>query len=435
MSNSSGIGLEQKIPISHNTRVRAVVAGSIGNFMEWFDYGIYGTFASIIATIFFPVKNSITGLLLTFIVFGVGFVLRPAGSFIFGYYGDKLGRKAALSFSIILMAVCSGVIGILPSYQTIGIAAPILLTLARVLQGISTGGEWGGSTSFLVEYATENKRGLYGSWQQFSTMVGFMGGSLFGVILTNTLNNTDLYAWGWRIPFLFGAVLGIVGLYMRLKLDETPAFQAVEKSNEITKNPLTEVVRTNGKQMLKMMGMTIIWTVSVYTLISFMPSFTNKMLKLPLNQALLAQFLAMLVLVILIPIIGAISDKVGRKPFVLISAAGFAIVTYPLFSFASHGGFARIFIMELVLIIFLSMYSGVGVAYQAELFPTKLRYSASVGYNIMIAIFGGMAPFINTFLISVTKSNISPAYYVIGAAVVSFIVMLSIEETFNKPLK
>ncbi|MHB1404346.1 MAG: MFS transporter [Desulfitobacteriaceae bacterium] len=418
------------------TRVKAVSAGAVGNVMEWFDYGIYGTLAPIIASIFFPNNDPLASLLLTFVVFGVGFVMRPLGAVIFGYIGDKYGRKNALSLTILIMAFSTFSIGLIPSYASIGVAAPLLLTLARLLQGISTGGEWGGSTSFIVEYANDNRRGFYGSWQQVSTIGGLMLGSLTGLILTNVLAKEALHSWGWRLPFIFGILLGIIGWYMRVKLEDTPAYQKVEESAEVVKNPITTAVRTNYKGIIQAMGMTVIWTVSFYILLTFMPSYINKILKLPLNQSLLSNFFSYILLVIFIPLMGHLSDRIGRKPLLLTSCIGFAIFTYPLFMFVSDGSFMKLVIAQLILGLFLSMFSGAGVAFIAEIFPTNVRYTTlSIGYNIITALFGGMAPFIATYLVAATKNNLSPSFYVIGAAIVSFIAILTLPETYDKPLK
>ena len=418
------------------TRFKAIAAGAVGNVMEWFDYGVYGTLAPVISMAFFPSKDPITSLLLTFVVFGVGFVMRPLGAIIFGYIGDKFGRKEALSITILIMAFSTFSIGLIPPYASIGIAAPLLLTLARLLQGVSTGGEWGGSTSFIVEYANDQRRGFYGSWQQVSTIGGLMLGSLTGIILTNVLTKEALYSWGWRLPFLFGIGLGIIGWYMRSKLDETPAYQKVEKSEEVVKNPISTAIRTNFKGILKAMGFTLNFTIPFYILLTFMPSYINKMLKLPLNLSLLSNFFSYILLIIFIPIMGHLSDKIGRKPILLMSCTGFALFTYPLFMFISDGNFMKLVFAQLILVLFLSMFCGPGVAFIAEMFPTNVRYTTlSIGYNIIVAVFGGMAPFIATYLVATTKNNLSPAYYVIGGAVVTFLTILTLPETYDKPLR
>ncbi len=419
-----------------NERIRAITAGAAGNVLEWYDYGIYGTLAPIISTVFFPAKDPITSLLLTFVVFGVGFVMRPLGAVIFGHIGDKYGRKASLSLTIIIMALGTFCISLIPSYESIGIFAPILLTCCRLLQGVSTGGEWGGSTAFIVEYASEKRRGFYGSWQQVSTIGGLMLGSLVGVILTNVLSPEALHDWGWRIPFIFGIALGVIGWYMRLKIDDTPAYQEVESKSDVTDSPIISGVKTNSTGILKAMGLTLGWTVSFYILLTFMPTYINKILKLPLNLSLLSNFFSYIVLMFFMPIMGYLSDRIGRKPIIAMSCLCFAIFTYPIFMFISDGSFIKLVIAQLALGFFLSMFSGPCVAFIAEIFPTNVRCSTlSIGYNIVVALAGGMTPFIATYLVSATNNNLAPSFYVIAASIITLLTLFTLEETYNKPLK
>jgi len=304
------------------------------------------------------------------------------------------------------------------------------------LQGLSTGGEWGGATAFIVEYAPENRRGFYGSFQQVSNIGGVMFGSLTGVILTYSLGQDALHAWGWRLPFLFGISLGFVGWYMRIRLEDTPAYRKVEESKKVEKSPLAAAFRRNYTGMVQAMGLTAIWTVSYYILLIFMPTYINKMLKLPLNRSMLSNFFSFILLLIFMPIFGHISDKIGRKPVLVASCLGFAICTYPLFVWIGDGNFMKLVLAQMVLGLFLAMFSGAGIAFSAEIFPTNVRVSTlSVGYNIMVAAAGGMAPFIATYLIKVTDNNIAPAFYVVAAAIVSLVSILTLPETYDKPLK
>jgi len=269
-----------------------------------------------------------------------------------------------------------------------------------------------------------------------SNNVGNMLGALTGVILTNVLSTEQLHDWGWRIPFLLGILLGFVGLYMRNTLEDTPAYVQVKKEQTIEKNPIVAAVQDNLIGIIKAMGITVIWTVSFYILLTFMPTYINKILKLPLNISLLSNFFSYIILILLIPVMGHLSDKIGRKPILLASCIGFAVFTYPLFIFISDGNFIKLVIAQLILGVFLAMFSGPGVAFIAEIFPTKTRMSTlSIGYNIVTTFAGGMAPFIATYLISVTGNNLSPAFYLIAAAVVSIVAILSLEETYDKPLK
>jgi len=440
MNTSSGT---QQSPTSalaesaqHHKRVFAVGAGTVGNILEWFDYGIYGQLAAVISAVFFPSKDPLTSLLFTFVVFGVGFVMRPVGGMFFGHIADKYGRKIALSWTIIIMAGSTFVMGLIPPFARIGVIAPLMLAASRLLQGFSTGGEWGGATAFIVEYAPENRRGFYGSFQQVSNIGGVMFGSLTAVILTYSLSQQSLYAWGWRLPFVFGITLGAVGWYMRTKLEDTPAYKKVEDSKQIEKSPVKTAFANNYVGIIKAMGLTAIWTVAYYILLIFMPTYINKMLHLPLNRSLLSNFFSFILLLLLMPVFGHLSDKIGRKPVLLTSCLGYAVCTYPLFVWIGDGNFMKLVVAQLILGIFLAMFSGAGIAFSAEIFPTAVRVSTlSIGYNIMVAAAGGMAPFIATYLIKVTGNNVAPAFYVVIAAIVSGIAILTLPETYNKPLK
>ena len=417
-------------------RVFAVGAGTVGNILEWFDYGIYGQLAAVISAIFFPSKDPLTSLLFTFVVFGVGFVMRPVGAMVFGHIADKYGRKIALSWTIIIMGGSTFIMGLIPPFARIGVLAPLILAATRLLQGFSTGGEWGGATAFIVEYAPENRRGFYGSFQQVSNIGGVMFGSLTAVILTYSLSQQSLYAWGWRLPFVFGITLGAVGWYMRTKLEDTPAYKKVEDSKQIEKSPVKTAFANNYVGIIKAMGLTAIWTVAYYILLIFMPTYINKMLHLPLNRSLLSNFFSFILLLLLMPVFGHLSDKIGRKPVLLTSCLGYAVCTYPLFVWIGDGNFMKLVVAQLILGIFLAMFSGAGIAFSAEIFPTAVRVSTlSIGYNIMVAAAGGMAPFIATYLIKVTGNNVAPAFYVVIAAIVSGIATLTLPETYNKPLK
>jgi MHS family proline/betaine transporter-like MFS transporter len=416
-------------------RAFAVGAGVVGNVLEWFDYGIYGTLAAVISSVFFPSKDPITSLLLTFVVFGVGFIVRPLGALVFGHIADKYGRKIALSWTITLMAGSTFAMGLTPSYASIGISAPILLAACRLLQGLSTGGEWGGATAFLVEYAPENRRGLYGSFQQMSVVGGLMLGSLSGVILTYNLGHEALYSWGWRIPFIAGISLGVVGWYIRRKLEDTPAYQEVEISHKVVANPIRTAFKSHLSAMVKVMAFSVLPFVSYYIVFIFMGTYINKILKLPLNRSLLSNFFCFILVLIFAPIMGHISDKIGRKPLLFTCFIGLAICTYPLFVFISDGNFAKLIFAQLVLGLFMSMYAGPGPAFQAEVFPTNVRVSTlSLGYNIG-GLTGGVAPFIAIYLIKVTNNNAAPSFYVIAAAIVSVIALCTLPETYDKPLQ
>ncbi|MBA4494324.1 MFS transporter [Paenactinomyces guangxiensis] len=425
-----------KQTISPAQAKKAVIAGTFGNIMEWYDWAIYGYFAPVIGQLFFPATDALASLLLSFAVFAVGFIMRPLGALFFGPYSDRVGRKKALSLAVILMGISTFVMGILPTYEQIGILAPILLVIARLVQGLSAGGEWGSGTSFIVEYAPESKRGFYGSWQQFSTGAGLLVGSVVATVFTTIFSPQELSAWGWRIPFLLGIIVGIVGLYLRMRIDETPKYKEIAKDTKVSKKPLLDTLKNHPKEILIAIGFTIHWTVSYYLLLTYMPTYISKVVNLPMSLSLLSNVIVITFFISLVPVMGWLSDRLGRKPVLISSTIGFALLSYPLFSLIEHSSFVIILLSQMLLAIFEAAYSGPGPAAIAEVFPTKIRASAlSVGYNISVAAFGGTAPFIATYLISATGDNTSPTYYVIACAVISMLVLFGIKETYKEPLK
>jgi MHS family proline/betaine transporter-like MFS transporter len=418
------------------TAKKAVTAGAIGNFVEWYDYSVYGFFATIIASQFFPSEDRVASLLATFAVFAVAFFMRPVGAFVFGHYGDTIGRRNTLAAAIILMGIATLMIGVLPSYGQIGVLAPILLVFARLLQGFSAGGEWSGSAAFMVEYAPENKRGLYGSWQQVSIVAGLLVGSGMGGLLGTVLSEDALNAWGWRIPFILGMVVALVGLYLRLRVEDTPAFRIIEEKEEVTEAPVKESFTAHWRESLTAIGFTVAWTVAYYILLTYMPTYVSETLGIPLTQALLSNAIGLVVLMALIPFTAALSDRIGRKPLLIAFSALIALLTYPLFLLASTQVLAFIVLAQVLFGVIISLFSGPGPAALVEMFPTNVRYSAlGVSYNIAVAAFGGTAPFIATYLISRTGSNFSPSFYLIAAAVVTLVVVSTMKETYREPLR
>lgn len=417
-------------------KTKAVLASAIGNLMEWYDFGIYGYFAPILSTLFFPAKDQLTSLLITFAVFGVGFVIRPLGGFLFGHYGDKLGRKNALSITMIMMGIATFLVGLLPTYAQIGIWAPIVLTLCRLVQGFSAGGEWIGGTSFIVEYATDKNRGFIGSWQMFSVGFGLLVGSSMGAFVSGELSHEALYTWGWRLPFILGIVIALVGFYLRLKIEETPRFKEVETSEGTSQSPLIETLKQYPRETILCLGFSINWTVSYYVALNYLPTYVSKIVNFPLAQTMLSNTIGLVVFLVLTPIMGALSDRVGRKPLLLASCAGFTLLSYPMFILLNKATFTSILTAQIVFAVLEALFSGPGAAALAEIFPTKIRYSAlSIGYNLSVVVFGGMAPFICTYLIMATKHTMAPSFYVIAGGVVSFICICLLKETYNQKLR
>ncbi|MBP2639856.1 MAG: proP [Firmicutes bacterium] len=426
------------LPPVKSSMAKAVLAGSVGNALEWFDYGLYGYFAAIISSQFFPSKDPVTALMLTFIVFGVGFVMRPIGGLIFGHYADRVGRRNALTWTVILMGISTFAIGCLPTYAQVGILAPVLLATCRLLQGVSTGGEWGSCMSFLAEYSTPHNRGFIVSWSQFSIAVGLLLGSGSGALLSSLLSPEAMNAWGWRLPFWSGMLIAMYGFYVRRKVDETPVFKQCEENHTLAQTPLMDVLKNYRRETILSFGIVIGWTISYWIIMAYMPTYISKVLKFPLAVGLSYNTFLIIVFMIAIPFTGILADKVGRKPVMIGAALGFIILGYPLFYVLSttQNPVVLLSVMAVLAILEALVCGGATVA-MTEIFPTNVRCSAiAIGYNIAVACFGGTAPFVSTWLISTTGNNLAPTYYLIAGSVVSLLVLIFMaKETYNKPLK
>jgi MFS transporter, MHS family, proline/betaine transporter len=428
--------LPTESPETARMRRRAILSCAIGNFVELFDFVIFGLFAVQLGANFFPAGNPVVSLLSAFATYGVGFLMRPVGAILIGAYGDRRGRKAALVVTVGAMATATALTGLIPSYASIGIWAPILLVLCRLVQGFSTGGEWGGAAAFLVEYAPPGRRGFVGSLQQFSVGLALIAATLSAAILNSVIDKQAMIDWGWRIPFILGFVLAPVGLYLRTRVLETPAFDRTVSKHGLAATPVRDSFTLYLRPVMAAFGISVVGTVGNYTFNIFMPSFATSQLGLPASTAYYSTAFAAVVLTIATPLMGILSDRVGRKPVMLASALGYAVLGYPLFLLpvTLHSATGLI-IAQATSAVLLALYAGPICAILSELFPTRVRYTAlSIGYSLAVTIFGGFAPFIATFLIRATGNSVSPSMYVIFGALISAVALILTKDPINAPL-
>jgi len=406
-----------------------VAAAVVGNALEWYDFIVFGFFAVVIAKLFFPASSQYASLLLTTATFGVGFFMRPVGGVVLGVYADRKGRKAALLLVVGLMTIAIALIGFAPTYATIGVAAPLIIVIARLLQGFSAGGEFASATSFLIETAPAGRRGFYGSWQMVGQGLAVLLGAILGTVLTRSLTPQALDGWGWRIPFLFGLIIGPLGLYIRRNLDETSAFLQSSRSQPGQQSS-GSVLASHVKEMLACLGMVVSGTISFYVILIYIPTFARTQLHLPLDQAFLAQSIGLACEVVLIPIFGVLSDHVGRKPVMTAALVLDLVVTYPLFSWViASPSFGALLTMQIILCSLFGVFNGPISTALAEQFPTRVRSTAlAISYNIAVMLFGGFAQFFVTWLIQATGTPIAPAYYLMFGAAVGLLAALFLRE-------
>ena len=417
-----------------SVRRRAILSCAVGNFFELFDFTIYGYFAVAITRAFYP-SGSMYG---TYAAFGAAFLMRPVGAVVIGAYGDRMGRRAALVVTIWLMAGATGAVGLIPSYNSIGYLAPILLVMCRLLQGFSTGGEWGGAAAFLIEYAPPGKRGLTGSWQQFSTQIGGLTGSLSAALLAASLSEADFYAWGWRIPFLCGFLLGPIGYYLR---------QESSRGRRHSSAP-SKHARSSGRRCARRCAnmaagwcrrsaLSIIGCIANFVFVVYLVSYAINTMKLPPGAALGCAVASGSVVVIMTPFVGALTDRVGRRPLILACAVLNLLFDYPLFVLAIRGGTFHSLLLALMCnAFFQGLFTGTIPSILAEMFPTRVRYTAlSVSYGLAVVLFGGFAPLVSTWLVDTTGNPFAPALYVMTGGALSAIAILSMKEYRNVPLE
>ncbi|MET8944158.1 MFS transporter [Streptomyces sp. NPDC004542] len=413
---------------------RRVLAGSIGNLVEYVDWALFATFTPVFAPHFFPSDDPIAGVLATLVVFAVGFVMRPVGGAVLGVLADRVGRKRILTLTVLLMSGASFVIGLCPGYETIGVAAPIVLVVARLVQGFSAGGEAGSSMTFLVESAPTGRRAFIGSFQQVSTGAGLLVASLLGTVLTATFSAGALDSWGWRLAFVIGGVLGLVGIWLRNGVPETEHFtQAQETTGQKRAHPIVDLFRHHPKAALRAFGITIPATVVNYMWLTYMPVYAHTTQGIPLDQALLANSIALAVYCVTLPFVGRLSDRIGRKPFFLVFSVGFMVLPWPAFHFLS-ADFWVLLVIELIGVLLLACDSAIIAAAYSELFPVEVRTTGTaLCFAAAVAAFGGTAPYIMTSLFAHGLSGFVWLYVAIAAAI-GTVFFATLPETKDKEL-
>ncbi|HEX2741660.1 MAG TPA: MFS transporter [Rubrobacter sp.] len=408
---------------------QVALASFIGTAIEWYDFFLYGTAAALIfGELFFPEFSSTAGTLAAFSTYAVGFAARPLGGIVFGHYGDRIGRKTMLVLSLMIMGIATALIGFLPTYQSIGIWAPIILVVLRFFQGIGVGGEWGGAVLMAVEHAPEGRRGFYGSWPQMGVPAGLLTGNLAFLAATAWLPE----AWGWRVPFLFSMVLVGVGLFIRLRIMESPAFTQVKESGTEAPMPILDVLRTYPKNVLLAMGMRVAENGTFYVLTVFVLTYIVEELKMEQTTGLVGVLIAATIGLFTVPFFGHFSDRVGRRPLYLLGSGFSLLFAFPFFWLLNTGVEPLVW-LAIILGVNIghdAMY-GPQAAFFSELFGTRVRYSgASLGYQLASVLAGGFAPLISLYLLT-TFGYGAVALYMAGMALITVISVLLATETYQ----
>ncbi len=416
---------------------KSVFATGIGNAMEWFDFALYSYLAVIISKNFFsPVQNDELKLIFTFATFAIAFLLRPVGGIVFGKIGDKLGRKVVLTFTIIMMAISTLIIGLLPTYDQIGVWAPILLLLARILQGFSVGGEYAGAIVYIAESSPDNKRIRLGSGLEIGTLSGYIVASILVTVLFWTLSDAQMNSWGWRIPFFLSAPIGLIGLYLRTHLEETPIFEndIADQKDQLS---VIEIIKQYKRDILLCIVFVAFFNITNYVLLGYMPSYLDETVGI---SDRISTPITAVVLLIMVPFaltFGRLGDKIGNKKVISFGLILGILVSVVSFQFLNIGGLGFLFLGLLLLGIVLSVYEGTMPGSLPTLFHTDIRYrTLSWTFNISVSLFGGTTPLVASWLVHVTGNNLAPAFYLLGVSIIGLIVVLTLfEDTSKKSLK
>lgn len=415
---------------------KVVVSGMLGNGLEWYDYALYGQMALLLSRLFFPAGDPTVQLLATYGVFAAGFVVRPLGAVLFGWIGDRYGRKRAMVIAVLMMAIPTGCIGLLPTYAEIGILAPILLTLIRLLQGLSLGGEFSGSITYIVEHAPQDRRGLAGSASLVSLVLGFLLGSLTATAFASLMPVEDFESWGWRIPFLLGVGIGLVGFYIRTHCSESPAYEAARDAGHLSDKPVREAFKRHPGAMIQGFGAYLTVTMPFYLTTIYFIGFSEKHLLLSTRDALSLNIVNMCVMLVAMFVGAWVSDTLGRKRVMMVMAAVMLAAAWPLFAAFIPGDFTRALMVQAAFALIVGLYIGPVAALLVELFPTSVRYTGmALAYNLAAAVFGGTAPMVCVWLIDRTGTYQSIAFYVMLCNVASLAALYFYRDRFREPLR
>lgn len=425
---------------SRKRLTKAVVGVTLGNMVEWFDFALYSSLAGIIGKTFFHNDNPTTQLMAIYATFAAGFLIRPLGSLVFGPIGDKFGRRTALSLSITLMAVATFAIALIPSYASIGLFAPVLLILMRLLQGLSAGGEYGGSCTFIAEHSPDERRSFFTSWLEFGNISGFLLGGAVVSLFTLGLGEQAMQDWGWRVPFAIGGLLGLIALYLRLGLEETPVFKEIQANEKLRKATgaepsLFSLLVNEWPKILQCMGLVTVFNVTYYIILGYIPGYLENVLGYSNTFARNLGMAATLVMLVLIPVSGLLADRLGRNRMIITGCVLLIVMAFPCFMLLHTQSVGLLLAALLILTLAQLFFEGAMPATMTSLFKARVRYSAlALSYNVAVSLFGGTAPLINTWLISITGNQMTPAWYLIGGAVVGLISILFVKDSTGKPL-
>lgn len=416
---------------------RAITASAIGNATEWFDYGMYAYGVTYISTALFP-GEAAEATLFALATFAISFLVRPLGGLFWGPLGDRLGRKSVLAITILLMSGATFCVGLVPSYDTIGLWAPALLILLRMVQGFSTGGEYGGAATFMAEYSPDAIRGFCGSFLEFGTLAGFSAGALLMLVFSLGLGDEAMHEWGWRLPFLIAAPLGLIGLYLRSKMEDTPVFREVEEEDEVERKAGTELkhlITNYWRQLLVLGGLVVALNVVNYTLLSYMPSYFKSELNLSTDQSLLVPIIGMLFMMVFLPFAGSLSDRIGRKPMWWMSLIGLFVMVVPMYMLMSTSLLGAVVGFAVLGLLYVPQLATISATFPA-MFPTHVRFGGfAIAYNVSTSLFGGTAPGFNAWLTGITGNPLTPAYFMMAACAVGAVAMLFVVETAGSSLR